>query len=218
MPLDLPPATTLLARRCRVPGAPRVTAPELLPALRGRWYWSDPDRNKWGDRNLKEARVQILSLALNRHGIRDGVPVGEVVGAYMELRATTVQLNPGALEVLSSLGSAGVKLGLITNGDAEGQRSKLVKAGLEPYFDSVLLAGEFGVAKPDPRVFNHTLEKLQATPDQAWMVGDNLHADVGGAQAVGIYGVWVDWCGDGLPDNSTVKPDRIIRSIAELVN
>lgn len=199
---------------------PGVETHDLVPVLRDvrRWYWSDPDRNRWGDRNLREARVQILSLALDRHGIRAEVPTGEIVDVYMELRATTVQLNPGALDVLRSLRSAGVKLGLITNGDAQGQRSKVVKAGLEPCFDSILLAGEFGVAKPDPRVFHHTLEQLRATPDQAWMVGDNLHADVGGAQAVGIYGVWVDWCDNGLPDDSAVKPDRIIRSIRELVN
>ncbi len=199
---------------------PGVTTHDLIPVLRDvrRWYWSDPDRNRWGDRNLREARVQILSLALNRHGVRDDVPTGDMVDVYMELRASTVQFNPGAEDALESLRSAGVKLGLITNGDAQGQRSKVARAGLEPYFESVLLAGEFGVAKPDPRVFHHTLEQLQATPDQAWMVGDNLHADVGGAQAVGIYGVWVDWQGIGLPEDSPVKPDRIVRSISELVN
>ena len=49
------------------------------------------------------------------------------------------------------------------------------------------------------------------------MVGDNLLNDVGGAQAVGIYGVWVDGQGTGLPEDSPVKPDRIVRSIVELV-
>jgi FMN phosphatase YigB (HAD superfamily) len=48
------------------------------------------------------------------------------------------------------------------------------------------------------------------------MVGDNLYADVGGAQAVGIYGIWIDWRGNGLPDNTPAIPDRIIRSILQL--
>ena len=48
------------------------------------------------------------------------------------------------------------------------------------------------------------------------MVGDNLFADVGGAQAVGIYGIWIDWRGNGLPDNAPAIPDRIIRSILQL--
>ena len=238
MPVELPPAIifdmddTILADdaasdtcweqvlgefSAHIPGVATLDLIAALGEVR-RWYWSDPDRNKWGDRNLREARGQILSLALDRLGIRHEVPTGEMVNIYMELRATTVQFNPGALETLASLRARGLKLGLISNGDAHGQRSKVTKAGLEPYFESILLAGEFGVAKPDPRVFRHTLEQLQVAPHQAWMVGDNLYADVGGAQAVGIYGVWVDWRDDGLPENSPVKPDRTIRSIVDLVH
>ena len=49
------------------------------------------------------------------------------------------------------------------------------------------------------------------------MIGDNLHLDVGGAQALGIHSVWVDCEGKGLPENSSVQPDRILRTIVELV-
>ena len=87
---------------------------------------------------------------------------------------------------------------------------------MSPLFEHILIAGEFGVAKPDPSVFNHTLTQLKVTADDAWMVGDNLYADVRGAQAVGIYGVWVDWRGSGLPANTPAVPDRTIRSVVEL--
>jgi putative hydrolase of the HAD superfamily len=36
-------------------------------------------------------------------------------------------------------------------------------------------------------------------------------------QRLGIYAIWIDVHGDGLPEGSTVKPDRIIRSLTELV-
>ncbi len=48
------------------------------------------------------------------------------------------------------------------------------------------------------------------------MVGDNLVFDVGGAQAVGMHGVWVDMRGRGLPEAPVAVPDRIVTSIAEL--
>ena len=48
------------------------------------------------------------------------------------------------------------------------------------------------------------------------MVGDNLVFDVGGAQAVGMQGVWVDIRGRGLPESPVAVPDRIVTSIAEL--
>ena len=181
-----------------------------------RWYWADPDRIRKSSLNLALARRELLSMAFERHGIMDDTLLEEMSEAYQKLKAATIELIPGALDTLRSLRSSGIRLGLITNGDAAGQRAKVQKAGLEPLFDSILVAGEFGAAKPDPRVFLHTLERLHAESHEAWMVGDNLYADIGGAQGVGIKGVWVDWRGNGLPENSPSIPDRTIRSIVEL--
>ena len=50
------------------------------------------------------------------------------------------------------------------------------------------------------------------------MTGDNLYFDVGGAQDLGILGIWVDWRGTGLPADATVKPDRTVRYISELID
>ena len=181
-----------------------------------RWYWADPERIRRGSLDLTRARWELLSMAFDQYGIDDDVLKEDMSVAYQQLKSAAVQLIPGALDTLQSLRDRGVTLGLITNGDASGQRAKVEKAGLEPYFQSVLIAGEFGVAKPDPRVFAHTLDCLGVFPGEAWMVGDNLYADVGGAQAVGIYGIWIDWRGNGLPENTPAIPDRIIRSILQL--
>ena len=32
-----------------------------------------------------------------------------------------------------------------------------------------------------------------------------------------LYAIWIDAHGEGLPANSAVKPDRIIRSLTELL-
>ena len=49
------------------------------------------------------------------------------------------------------------------------------------------------------------------------MVGDDLERDVSGAQKSGIFGIWLDWAEKGLPDSSTVRPDRTISSLSELL-
>jgi putative hydrolase of the HAD superfamily len=90
--------------------------------------------------------------------------------------------------------------------------------GLARFFDCILIEGEFGVGKPDPSVYRHVLEQLRLAPADCWMVGDNLEWDVAGAQAVGITGVWHDYAGAGLPSNTRVRPDRIIRTLTELLN
>ncbi len=184
----------------------------------GRWFWADPERNRRGGEDLLKARRDVLAMAFDRYAIEDETLLDEMAAAFQQLKTATIELFPGALDALHSLRGQGIKLGLITNGNALGQRTKVHGAGLEPIFESILIEGEFGVGKPDARVFRHTLEQLQIRADQAWMVGDNLVNDVGGAQSVGIYGVWVDWRGQGLPPDSAVQPDRTIRSIVELVS
>ena len=195
-----------------------VSPEELLADITEvrRWYWADPERIRRGSLDLGRARRELISMAFERHGIEDDDLLEEMSDVYQKLKAAAIELIPGALDTLRSLRSGGIRLGLITNGDAVGQRAKVQKAGLEPLLDVILVAGEFGVAKPDPRIFLHTLERLRVEPHEAWMVGDNLYADIGGAQGVGIYGIWVDWRGDGLPDNTPAIPDHTIQSIVEL--
>jgi putative hydrolase of the HAD superfamily len=57
------------------------------------------------------------------------------------------------------------------------------------------------------------MEVLGVGPDETWMVGDNLVTP----QRLGIYAIWHDGYGVGLPCNSPVRPDRIIRRLSELL-
>jgi putative hydrolase of the HAD superfamily len=49
------------------------------------------------------------------------------------------------------------------------------------------------------------------------MVGDNLEWEVVAPQRLGIYAIWYDGYGIGLPPGSPIRPDRIIRSLPELL-
>ena len=168
--------------------------------------------------DLRTVRQNLLSSAFDFLGINDASLVQEMTDSYMGLKSEIVQPYPGAKDILRRLKQDGIRLAMITNGPASEQQAKINRADLGRLFESIVIEGEFGVGKPDPRVFRHTLERMQVRADEAWMVGDNLVNDVGGAQAVGIYGVWVDWRDRGLPDDSTVTPDRTIRTIVELVS
>jgi putative hydrolase of the HAD superfamily len=127
-----------------------------------------------------------------------------------------MQPFPGAIEAVKSFRANGVRLALVTNGSSEFQRRKIARFGLEPLFDHMVIEGEFGCGKPDGRVFRHTLEALRVDAADAWMIGDDLNRDVDGAQQAGIFAIWLDWEGHGLPASSAVRPDRIINSVAGL--
>ena len=62
--------------------------------------------------------------------------------------------------------------------------------GFEPVIDAIFNSADTGFEKPHPRAYLGALEALGA-PKQVWMVGDQLRADVEGAEAVGIPAILV---------------------------
>ena len=108
---------------------------------------------------------------------------------YIEEHERRVHLFPGALETLQELNDRGVPLALLTNGNKASQRGKINRFNLEPYFDCILVEEEFGMGKPDERVYLHALDQLGAQPSEAWIVGDNLEWEVAAPQRLGIMSI-----------------------------
>jgi putative hydrolase of the HAD superfamily len=196
----------------------RVTTDNLLAAIDEvrAWYWSDLERHRLGRLNLDRARQEVVEIALKRLGIDDHSLAADVANSYGKEIEKYTRPFPGAIETLKSFNENGIPLALVTNGATERQRNKIRRFELEPFFDSIVIEEEFGCGKPDERVFQHALSRLKVDTKDAWMIGDDLARDVAGAQQLGIFSIWVDWQNKGLPDQSPVRPDRIIISIAEL--
>jgi putative hydrolase of the HAD superfamily len=49
------------------------------------------------------------------------------------------------------------------------------------------------------------------------MVGDNLEWEIVAPQRLGIYAIWHDGYGVGLPSDCPIRPDRIICRLSELL-
>lgn len=180
------------------------------------WYWNDPERNRLGRLDLRMASRQVVENALTDLGIgpRQAVYLAD---AFRERRDAFIAPFPGAIEALTELRSRGIRLALITNGTAQGQRAKLERFRLGGYFEHVLIEGEFGAGKPDERVYRHVLAALRLSSDSIWSVGDDLERDVAAPQRLGLRAVWVDFAQRGLAAESTVRPDHIIVGLHELL-
>ena len=114
-----------------------------------------------------------------------------------------------ALEAFRDLG-----LTLVVVSNANGRLRHLFdRVGLTQYFACVLDSFEWGVEKPDPRLFRLALEQSGANAATTAHVGDLFHIDVAGARAAGLReGVLLDTAG--------LYPDadcRRVRTLAELV-
>jgi len=202
--------------------APRLAleVPPLLAALRAAAddFWHDPATQDSGRLELVRSRRIIVDRALDTLGSRRVAVGQEMADTFTWTREQRVAPLPGALETLTTLRARGHRLGLVTNGSGPFQRRKIERFGFAQYFDDIRVEGEQGLGKPHAPVFESALSALGARPQETWMIGDNLVADIAGAQAVGIRGVWVDIRGQGAPPADGPQPDAILESVADLVS
>lgn len=110
---------------------------------------------------------------------------------------------------------------MVTNGATDVQARKPAVTGLDALVDGVCISDDVGFSKPDPRIFELAAERAGATLDGAWMIGDNLVADVGGAHGVGVRSVWLridqPWASHPLADEA-VAPDLTAESFRGAVD
>jgi len=185
-------------------------------------FWAEEGWNPEWRFRLLEARTLIVELAFASLCSRAPGLTSTVARSYAErfqmLRDVPGGLFPNAVETLDILRSKGILLALITNGEAKIQREKVIRFDLERRFDHIQIEGEIGFGKPSDQAYHHPMNVLGVSPHEAWMVGDNLEWEVAAPQRLGIYSIWNDHLGEGLPPDTKVKPDRIIRSVAELAS
>jgi putative hydrolase of the HAD superfamily len=181
------------------------------------WFWSDSTRAKQGRMDLDAAAREIVRNAFADSGLDHVGLAHRIADDYRARRLAVLSPYPGAIETLVEVRERGLRTALLTNGEARNQRRSVERHGLDQYFDCIVIEGEFGVGKPDERVFRHALEMCDGRPESTWMVGDSLEADIAPAVALGLHAVWVDELGEGVPEGAAIRPHRVIRAITELV-
>jgi HAD superfamily hydrolase (TIGR01549 family) len=111
---------------------------------------------------------------------------------------TTLQadLIPGAADLLHELKRRDYRLAIVSNGPVGSIANVLEHHGLYHLFDACAISQGLGIEKPDPRIFQHALDHLEVPPEQVGrtvMVGNDLAADVAGANGMGMISVLLTW-------------------------
>lgn len=135
----------------------------------------------------KELRYQRLKTTFDQceYSIDDST-IESLSIDYIEYLSSFNHLFPNTIEILEYL-KPKYQLHIITNGFQETQEKKMRNSGIWEYFDQIINSEMAGVKKPNPYIFELALEKARVNPDMALMIGDNLEADILGAQAVGFH-------------------------------
>ncbi|MYD09994.1 MAG: HAD-IA family hydrolase [Chloroflexi bacterium] len=137
----------------------------------------------------------------------------ELAEAFWAAFCASSALNPGAREVVENLAGQ-YRLGMVTNGYSDSQRGRLAAAGWSDRFDPLLISEEAGVAKPDPRIFQMALERLDLGAADVLYVGDSLSHDREGCLRAGIR--FCHYCPDPAPATGAPKCYYRIRNLLDL--
>lgn len=142
--------------------------------------------------NLTEARKIIVSRAMKRVETLDEKLIPELVETFSAIRQSMVHPFPGSMETLQRMRDLDVGMVLITNGASETQRAKIKKFSLERYFDHIIIEEEVGFGKPSRDIFQLALSLAACDAKSAWMIGNDLFADIEGAKGVGLNTVYIN--------------------------
>ncbi len=183
----------------------------------GLWgdFWDDEHHEQF--QKMKEIvptyRKEAWIRGLKRLGIEDEAFGEKLAEQFPIERKKNPFLYEESLRVLEQL-KGEYKLFLLTNGSPNLQNNKLeMTPELAPYFDDIIISGAYGRGKPDPSIFEHTLDKMGISKDEAIMVGDNLNTDILGATRVGMKSVWIN---RENKEKIEVEPDYEITHLEEL--
>ncbi len=137
--------------------------------------------------------------------------VERVFHAFLDARHDVV-LFEDTLPLLEWLRGQGVRVGALTNGNAEVER-----LGLGGYFDFALSAVDIGAAKPSHLVFEAARGRAGVIPERIVHVGDDPHSDVVGAAAFGMQAVWLNRAREPWPEDVPPRPRCVqIATLSEL--
>lgn len=121
----------------------------------------------------------------------------EMYEIYWEYILKNMKLNKNVLEVLEFCKQKKIKIGICTDLTVHIQHRKIRKLGINEYIDAIVTSEEVGVEKPDFKIYDKILEKLEIIPKEALFVGDCLKKDVVGPMEYGMKALWYSKVNNG---------------------
>ncbi len=135
-------------------------------------------------------------------------------------------LYPHIGATLATLKREGYRVGLVSNtGRTWGRFLRPIQddLGVGKYFDDRVFSDEIGIRKPEPRIFEASLEHLGLRPEEVVHVGDDVVADISGSKGVGMRAVWfntgtpAEHAVHAWPGRPMAMPDAEIHEHRELL-
>ena len=178
------------------------------------FLWKQYENGKISPADLQRKRWQIIMDKFRT----DHLHVKEISSFYSQTMVEEIKPLPYALDLCSFLQEK-TKLVALTNGFFEVQNKKLKNNNLHSFFSHVVTSEVAGAAKPHEKIFSHAhgfYPKIRK--EEIIMVGDNLNADIRGANNYGIDSCHFDF---NLEKDSPLKKEHpssyTVNCLSELI-
>jgi len=158
--------------------------------------------------DMSALRREAIRLALYRAG-EDPLLAEAAFEVFFAARQQVTMFDDAlpALELLA----ARYPLVALSNGNADVQR-----IGIGRYFRASVTAREFGVGKPDPRIFHAAAGALDLTPGDVLHIGDDATLDALGALNAGMQAAWLNRADAPWPHEQ--EPQVMLMHLGELAD
>lgn len=128
---------------------------------------------------------------------------------YLELLPQKAKVFDYTFEILDYLTDKGYRLHLLTNGFEKTQRGKLSSSKLEGYFNTVITSEASNSMKPKKEIFDYALQQTGGSIAESIMLGDNVDADIAGANNAGMDCVFVNHTKKNINCKSTFRIEHL---------
>ncbi len=178
------------------------SSPTALREIRDYMAANRPDLKH----DLSAVRRESIRLALYRAG--ENPLLADTAFDVFFAERQRVELFDDVLPAMAFLAQRFPVVSL-SNGNADVHR-----VGLGEYFRASITAREFGVGKPDPRIFHAAAGAVDVKPDEVLHIGDDATLDVLGAINSGMQAAWVNRADHMWPHDQ--QPHLVLTNLTEL--
>ena len=179
------------------------SSPSALREIRDYMATSRPELKH----DMSALRRESIRLALYRAG--ENPLMAETAFGVFFAERQRVDLFDDARPALEFL-AARFPLVSVSNGNAD-----LERIGIAPFFKAAISAREFGVGKPDPRIFHAAAGAVDVMPQDVLHVGDDATLDALGALNAGMQAAWINRSDHMWPHE--LEPQVQLSNLTELV-
>ena len=132
---------------------------------------------------------------------------------YWDTFLSVMVPEPGIMDLLSTLYTSHIPMGIGSDQNSHIQYQKLEKLGMLKYFSWIVTSEEAGAEKPSAEFFRLCVQKAGCKPEECVFIGDNLKKDVEGALENGLQGIWYH----PEPDNLKTCGYMVIHSYTDFI-